>query len=441
MFHLGSLSVDIRAAGLLEAGFLAGPWGECLAEATVREHAETNQGQAGQVIDFLDRCGHRRFGKAADKLERATHKVMRKGGFHACPPSEMDPQVWGRTRQLPIGVQAITEAPRQRSGYPVARSSSSSSSSSSSGSSSSSSSGSSSRSSSASSEHRLDPETKSLCRSAAPEGRIDVMLEKHVSQLPLDVVAEISKRGATISSAVRLKSSFHSTWLVEVEPFLQDQKRHTRVIVQILGAEVGDHALSFVISAKQIDKAMQLARRAGLRVPDVILTGSCETEIGNLDFIVQEFIITQTVEDIVKAPRKEWHRMECEILTALKRAPIVDPNDAAPMLYLNSLDKYLLWLRDLVPPKLTDIVKALDDFRRDCPSAGPSPAILMHQDINNGNLLASKVDEAQWKLDAVIDWETAAVGPSELAERPMQEQWRTALAFGDVVKDMTRVTR
>jgi len=259
-----------------------------------------------------------------------------------------------------------------------------------------------------------------------------MLLEVHVSELPLGVVAELSKRGAAISSATLLKTSFHSTWLVDVEPPLQDSKGHSRVIVQILGAEVGDHAPAFFISAKQIGQAMRLARNAGLRVPDVILTGSCETPIGNLDFIVQEFIVSQTVEDIVKAPRDEWHRLEAEILSTLKKAP-VERADASPLLYFKTLSEYLNWLLEMVPQKLPAIAEALNCFLRESPATESGRAILMHQDINNGNLLASKVDEA-WKLDAVIDWETAVAGPEELCERPKQERWRIALAFGDVVK-------
>ena len=31
-------------------------------------------------------------------------------------------------------------------------------------------------------------------------------------------------------------------------------------------------------------------------MPDVLFTGSCGTQLGALDFIVQEYILTQTVE-------------------------------------------------------------------------------------------------------------------------------------------------
>lgn len=35
---------------------------------------------------------------------------------------------------------------------------------------------------------------------------------------------------------------------------------------------------------------------SGVRVADVLFTGCCDTSIGMLDFIAQEFIVTETVE-------------------------------------------------------------------------------------------------------------------------------------------------
>lgn len=107
---------------------------------------------------------------------------------------------------------------------------------------------------------------------------------------------------------------------------------------------------------------------SGVRVADVLFTGCCDTSIGMLDFIAQEFIVTETVEaghddervpqdilhvvvcrysnvkkcndlelrgsctqDEVNAPSKEWHRIEEEVNAKLRALPIL-PEDAPPVL-------------------------------------------------------------------------------------------------------------
>lgn len=92
--------------------------------------------------------------------------------------------------------------------------------------------------------------------------------------------------------------------------------------------QVGDQALSVHIGCKQIVKAMQLAGRQGVRVPEVLFTGCCETTLGTLDFIAQEFVTTDTVEDIVRAPSPDWNRIESEVSAKL-RAPLSE--EAKPM--------------------------------------------------------------------------------------------------------------
>lgn len=396
-----------------KAGFLAGDWGNCLVEATEQEHTIGNYGQAGQVIDFLTSRGHRGYEKAADKLERLTHRAMRTGGIHRQPHSDLDPQAWAPKREA------------QEAGGPEPRAVSQSSSSRSSSSSDSSGSGS-------SGGRKLDPETKALCRSAPDHARIGSSLEQCVQDLPMDVIVEFTQRGTSVASAKRLKSSFHSTWLVEVSPgMIQDGKSYDRVIIQILGSQVGDQPLSLHISGNQIVKAMHLARRAGVRVPDVLFTGSCGTQLGTLDFIVQEYILTQTVEDVVKAPREEWHRIEGEVTTKLK-AQRIGREDAAPVLVFESLAEYLAWFQNLVPPALRFIGEAIDQFARGVEHRPTSPALL-HQDINCGNLLTSAVSQA-WQLDAVIDWESAVVAPSDLLCRPREDKWRIAMDFGELAK-------
>ncbi|CAK9022107.1 unnamed protein product [Durusdinium trenchii] len=391
-----------------QAGFLAGGWGNCLVEATIQEHTHGNFGQAGQVIDFLSSSGHQRYMKAADKLERLTHRAMRAGGIQSVNlPRSEHPQAWG-TRGQDVPQVTATRA-------------SSSSSSSSTG-------------SSSSGERKLDAESKALCRSAPEHARIDHILEKCIHELPVEIIVKFSQRGSVMTSSKRLKSSFHSTWLVEISPLIQDGKSYDRVIVQILGSQVGDQPLSVHISCKQIVKAMDIARRAGVRVPDVLFTGSCDTYIGPLEFIVQEYISTQTVEDVVKAPAREWNRIEREVVGKLQAFGLGE--DATPMQSFESLHQYLMYFRNLVPTSLISIREEIDNFVQGLPRKKSEPLALLHQDINCGNLLTSEVDKVSnsWRLDAVIDWESAVIAPGELLCRPLEDHWRIAMAFGQVAK-------
>ncbi|CAJ1379833.1 unnamed protein product [Effrenium voratum] len=393
-----------------QAGCLCGPWGDCLVEATVQEYTDANRGQAGQVIDFLTSCGHRGLQNAADKLERLTHRAMRAGGIHLQPVSAEDPQAWARMRS-----QAVAAAPV---GHVRAGSSSSSRSS---------------GSGSGSSGCRLDASSKELCRSAPPHARIGEVLERCIVDLPLEVVAEFAKQGSVVASCKCLKTSFHSTWLVEVSPpVTQEGKSYAKVIVQIVGSQVGDQPLSFHISGNQIVKAMRLARRAGVRVPDILFTGCCETTIGVLDFVAQEFITTETVEDKVNAPREDWNRIAQGVASKLSEHPI-PPDDASPLHYFDSLEQFMQKMGDAVPGACAFIRQEMDRFVRGHSRSSPSQPTLLHQDVNSGNLLASPSAQG-WQLDAIIDWESAVAAPAELSRRPLQEQWKVAMDFGNLAK-------
>ena len=109
------------------------------------------------------------------------------------------------------------------------------------------------------------------------------------------------------------------------------------------------------IGCKQIVKAMQIAGKEGVRVPEVLFTGCCETALGLLDFIAQEFVMTQTVEDIVRAPSPDWNRIESEVSAKLRLTPSDRLLDSKPMQVFESLEHYLHYFRDLVPRSLHSV--------------------------------------------------------------------------------------
>eukprot|EP00913_Durusdinium_trenchii_P006872 g6463.t1 len=119
------------------------------------------------------------------------------------------------------------------------------------------------------------------------------------------------------------------------------------------------------------------------------------------------------------APAREWNRIEREVVGKLQAFGLGE--DATPMQSFESLHQYLMYFRNLVPTSLISIREEIDNFV---------------QDINCGNLLTSEVDKVSnsWRLDAVIDWESAVIAPGELLCRPLEDHWRIAMAFGQVAK-------
>jgi len=98
------------------SGFLAGPWGECLVAAARyerdephwdRDPAYRHEGPCGQVIEFLEESGFKRLLKAANKLERATHKGLKRAAGGNLSTGPTDPEVW----RLTVASPAASAAP------------------------------------------------------------------------------------------------------------------------------------------------------------------------------------------------------------------------------------------------------------------------------------------------------------------------------------------
>merc|ERR1712232_862883 len=150
-------------------------------------------------------------------------------------------------------------------------------------------------------------------------------LEKHVGkELPREVLDFFSTRGACVTSSKLLKVGFHATWLVDVQPpFSHKGESFSRAIIQIVGAQLCDKAIygHQHLTAATLVRASDLAASAGIKVAKVFGTGQCnvtDQELGALDFIVQEFIITDTVEDEVEAPRDEFLRIHGDVQQRLR---------------------------------------------------------------------------------------------------------------------------
>jgi len=191
------------------------------------------------------------------------------------------------------------------------------------------------------------------------------------------------------------------------------------------------------LSVAALTRAAELSRSAGVRAPNVLGSGHVAARGGleNLEYIIYEFIETQTVEDEVMAPRDQWHSIEGNIKASLAGQHCTELS-TEPLgrfdTYQDFVDHLQLLAREAPSETLAE---PLAQLRLDlCNDAEPpTPPTLIHQDLNGGNLLCSQREDGLWHLDALIDWESAVVTDSRIAysKEPL---WQELRAFGHVVK-------
>jgi len=285
----------------------------------------------------------------------------------------------------------------------------------------------------------LDQATKQLLRQAPLCARIGEALSRTCSTLPPEVGVFFEGLGARVAHAKLLKISFHATFLVDLAPPLVfEGTAYSQVIVQVLGVTCGDKPFWGQLQGASIHRAHELAAAAGLRVPRIFGVGSCVLPgLGpQLDFVTEEFVETQTVEDKVSAPREQWHGIVNSAVAQLQSRPVIGMSEGDPLPNYVSLQTQLQWLLTHVQPWDTELSSALTLFAESVVASPPSPrpAVLLHQDLNTGNVLCSEQPRGsgRWALDAVIDWESAVVAdPRSLSD---DEPFRTAQHFALVVK-------
>lgn len=244
--------------------------------------------------------------------------------------------------------------------------------------------------------------------------------------MPAEVEVALLSLGLEIKSCKLIKLSFHSTYLVEVSGGAR-----TKVIVQLLGSQLGDKPLFRVdrpISAESIRKASELAREAGVRVPDILSTGTVDKcgSLSDVPYVAYEFIETETVEDEVIAPGNELSRIIESIRQSLKSRPLTDV-DTEPIQRFDDVNAFIANLKNLATEaKAPELLVALDKIAAETVDIVPQPVVLIHQDLNDGNTLCSRDagGSGSWHLDAMIDWEGACVADPRLAW-DRSEPWQT----------------
>ena len=181
--------------------------------------------------------------------------------------------------------------------------------------------------------------------------------------------------------------------------------------------------------------AIKLARNLPdpLRTPELLLHGVTNTrgDLTNVEWLLWEWIETDTIEDIVAAPNLEGI-IEQNVNQKLSN-PLGNQNpslleDATQFLpKYESIDSYISYLQNELSPLITlpdsalgfnpvqSILKVKEMIKKaECGNKSVGQVCLIHQDLNGGNVLCSKIQQTEnWALDAVIDWESAALAPIE----------------------------
>jgi len=276
-----------------------------------------------------------------------------------------------------------------------------------------------------------------------PHLRVAEALEKE-AELPGEVLTSLAGPDIpAIRQAAKIKQSFHETFVVEFEAPAKDvdigpQGDPRRAVVQVLGAQVGDKGLFSLqapISADSIVRAHELAREAGVSVPHIWTTGmvSSRGPFENLPFLVYECISTDTVEDEIRAPSGEWDKIVEQQVERLLAVHVLDEVDTSPLPRIPDVFGFLAEMRgmagDAEDKTLWTALQRLENTFREKLEVIAGPLTLIHQDVNDGNVLCSR-GRVGWGLDAVIDWESAVVADSRLMSN--EEPWTIARHFGRV---------
>ena len=198
--------------------------------------------------------------------------------------------------------------------------------------------------------------------------------------------------------------------------------------------------------------AIKLARNLPdpLRNPELLLHGVSNTrgDLTNVEWLLWEWIETDTIEDIVAAPNLD-DIIEQNVIRKLSN-PLTNLDSSlledARQFLQKSIDTYVNYLQNELIPLITlpdsvlgfnpgqSILKVKEMIKRaKCGKKSVGKVCLIHQDLNWGNVLCSQIQETEnWTLDAVIDWESAALAPIEFLTDSSRPDLETLFMFGMV---------
>ena len=212
--------------------------------------------------------------------------------------------------------------------------------------------------------------------------------------------------------------------------------------------------------ADTVVKALGLARTAGVPVPDIYGRGTISQRGAfqcRLPFLIFGFVPSTTIEDDLlvptkiycgegaqagsHAPNKEVGRLyKDEVFGPLEAQGPLSVEATAPVCRFETPQNFIDYLRECCREEQVvgaDVVAVLDRIEEVCKERLEEPcrpAVLVHQDDHPFNILCSRSGDAgTWRLEAVIDWESAAIVDPRLAYGT-EEPWVSLRDCGHVAK-------
>ena len=281
-------------------------------------------------------------------------------------------------------------------------------------------------------------------------------------ELPAAVSTALSGRGfPPLASAKKIKSKLHEFWQLEfsaaVPPSLGPVGKRgnaSRAVLQIIGAELSDKPVFSVrrpTTARTIAQALKLAQAAGVAAPNLWLSGTIPRRgpYRDVQFVVYEYVTSDTVEDAVAAPPAERARIEASVVAALKAAP--QQAEDGELAEYADVHAFVAELQALAKEaEAVDLAAPLARLAEECRAPASTPASTpassgwqlgaaqraLAADLSGANLLCSCAGEsaATWSLDGVLGWHGAALCDARLAAAAAEAPWDLVQALAHVVK-------
>lgn len=401
-------------------GFLVGLWGQCVVAATryerdtpnwSRDPAYRQNGPVGQVVDYLGDCGHARLERAAEKLESATMKALKRGR-ELSSGGPQDPQVWQSLNGEHVADHA---APVAEAGGGSSHSSSGSHGSSGSGGS--------------------GPEMEPLLAAAGLslpfpwQCCMNQAVENAPKTVPPEVMAHLPQ-GIQVKGAKKVSDGWHEGLLLTLSvPLVPGHP--PQAVLRIWRSQLSYLRLDVPTGAAVERRAMAFASEAGLPTAGFVqlieqasgLFGTCaRAPRGEVcDWALYNFVDHASPKKAMRgiaAAASSGDKLEAAqafTIRTMAKLHNLDPTDqdTAPLARFNHWKDHLAYLTDLAAEsEYGDAVRAASAVTKlfeslDIPDIHPA---LCHFDWHLGNVLC----DAQGRLKAIIDWEFAGIADPRL---------------------------
>lgn len=415
-----------------EGGYLADIWGECLVAATRYEHEVPTcssqpeyrrDGPAGQVISALCRSGHGRFQAAADRLECATHKALRRG--EGTQPGPGRPEAWGLSVKDSSG--SLNSCTRGNTGE-VQESDSCSSSGSS-----------------------IDSEVMAeLASKLGLHGTLpwECYMGNASEDAPREVPPEILRsfpEDLQVIGTQRLSEGWHEVYLLTLSAPLCPG-RQPKAILRIWRSQLSYWRLEVPTGWAVEMRAMELAREAG--VPTASSKRPVGCRLGRAETGVEHEWYVGTCSRAPRGEACDWaicdfiegggnppeprHEHILRTMATLHSLGLSARN-TTPISKFASWREHMEYLANLAAEAVCeDGPRAIQEVWRlfESSEIPDLPPALCHFDWHTGNM----IHDVEGKLQAVIDWEFAGIADSrlDLARFCRHARWKGDLVCKEV---------